>query len=360
MLTGRRPTLALLLLLATFGAPPGDAASRTRIDGASRLPDADAASEYWDLVARLDSGHRVFMRFLVTNEGPGRRWGVANGHVVTPQGDSLRMDNAKPKGSWELSPDGRRIHIASSILDLRHLPHKLEYDSDRRGVKLHLWFEPDQALALPREAELPGFHVDLLDASARARGTLWYAGLAEPIPVRGELAITHTWTERSEAELAARRIELFALGEDSSLYLSDLTLPDGRRRRWLAALRGGERWLTRDFEIALEGESEGGGYPVPAALRLRGPDLQGFVEIGEPLLRDDPFEALPQPFRWLLSLRLRPRRIWAETPYAIRLRTDPQAPEWTLRGLGFTSLTFAHPLPPALARAEAAAAAAAP
>ena len=52
-------------------------------DPAARLPKGGSAVEYWDLTMELDSGHHLFVRFAITNEGPGDQVGfvVEDGEV---------------------------------------------------------------------------------------------------------------------------------------------------------------------------------------------------------------------------------------------------------------------------------------
>ncbi len=63
------------------------------------------------------------------------------------------------------------------------------------------------------------------------------------------------------------------------------------------------------------------------------------------LLEDDPFEALPGPFRFLLSLKASPRRVWAESPYELRLGAPDAGAASVVEGSGITSVTFPNPLP---------------
>lgn len=331
--------LALLALPAAANGP------EDRGDGASRLPSGDSASEYWDLSIRLDSGHRVFARFLITNEGPGDHSAVAFGHVVMPDGSTRPFDNAKRAGDWELSADGLRLHIASSILDQRPPRPKFEYDSNRRGVKLHLWYQPDGAFPLPESPVLSGYASDLLAAAAPIKGTLWVEGMAEPLEVSGRLGASHTWTRRSESDLVARRIEFFSLDADTSLYLSDVLTPKGARHHWLVVEHAGERWASDAIEVGLEPAREASDYPVPAALRLSGAGIEGRIALGPELVQDAPFDALPQPFRFLLSFRARPRRVWLESPFELTLEAGPGRPAAVLRGSGLTGVTFTNPLP---------------
>jgi hypothetical protein len=313
--------------------------------GASRVASGQATSEHWDLMARLDSGHRVFARFLITDDGPGAGFAVAFGHVVLPDGSLRPFDNAKRSGEWEISPDGRRLRIASSILDQRPPRPKFEYDSDRRGIKIHLWYEPQAPLPQPGLAD---YGIDLLSTAAPARGTLWLKGMAAPLDVAGALALTHTWMQQSEFEIAARRIDFFSLGDGADLHVSELLTPDGRRVRSLVARRpgGGELALDGDrFELSLAPPPGPLDYPVPLALELGGPAVEGSIRLDSELLDEAPFDAVPQPFRFLLSLKARPRRFFADSRFELKLKSGPEGSEAILRGSGITAVTFARPLP---------------
>ena len=92
--------------------------SGPRCDPRTDLPGGSAASEYWDLAAHFVSGHRAYARFLITNEGPGERNGVAIGHVITPEGVAVEFRNGRLEDRWTLGERGRRLDIGSSLLDM--------------------------------------------------------------------------------------------------------------------------------------------------------------------------------------------------------------------------------------------------
>ena len=99
------PPLALwaslaVAALALAAAAPDPAAKR--VDPAARLASQGSASEYWDLVARLDSNHSVFARFMITNQGPGTRTALAVGHLVQPDGTVVPFHNGRRWGRWKI------------------------------------------------------------------------------------------------------------------------------------------------------------------------------------------------------------------------------------------------------------------
>ncbi len=117
------------------------ASERGSTSPAARVSKGNSSSEYWDAAALFESGHRVFARFSISNEGPGDDTGYAIGQVVFPDGTVVPFTNGRRKGRWQLSEDGLRMEIGSSVLDLRKPVRKLEVDKNTAGIKLFLRFE---------------------------------------------------------------------------------------------------------------------------------------------------------------------------------------------------------------------------
>ena len=340
----RRIRAAVLLawlvpaLLAAAPAPRGDPASR--------IGDGGSASEYWDLVARFDSGHHLFARFLITNEGPGEKTGVAYGHFVEPDGTVRSWRNGRRQKNWNLGPNGLLLEVGSSDLDMRTRPYGLRIH--KKKVKIDLRFEPTAPAAWDEEARGSEPAVDLLANSAPIRGSVWFRGMPARLELTGRISLTHTWMERSEAKVALRRLDFFSLGDEPAIHLRDFEAPDGTRSRWLAIVREGETLFeTNDFEISYEGRSDSrqsADYPIPRTLRFRGPTVRGEIRIEVGLVHHDPMQDIPQPFRFLLSLSMRPHRMWAESPFEVRVQSGPD--ELMIRGTGLTTVTYLNPPPP--------------
>ena len=321
---------------------------------AARLSRSDSASEYWDLAALFDSGHRVFARLSISNEGPGDETGYAIGQIVFPDGTVVPFTNGRRKGRWQLSDDGLRMEIGSTLLDWREPVHRLEVDKNRAGIKLQLRFESGRPAGLAWRSAPPGYDVDLVTLNAEVTGTLWARGVvAEPVSVRGSLSATHTWMEQTETELALRRIELrsIAASDESdtatSVFLLGLTAPSGKRRAWLVAEANGELLLdTHELEVRLEGSGPASvkGYPVPERLILSGPRIRGEITLEKLLVRHDPLELVPQPFRWFLSFKTRPSQLWLASSYQLVVQGAPGEAAIELDGAGATSIFFMNPL----------------
>lgn len=335
--------IVAMLWLCTPNA--GSASTPQTFTSAARYSAADSASEYWDFTARFDTEHRLFARFIITNEGPGKHSAVAVGHLIFPDGRVVRFKNGRKQGRWELSEDRLRIRIGSSILDQHGPTPKLEVDNDKRGVKIHLFYEPDGGPPAP--SHVPGIGFELLDSGAPVRGTVWVKDMDAPLRVSGTLAATHVWMDETESKLALRRIEFFALADDLSIYLSDVTAPEGARRRWLLVERNGEvLYSSERFELSFHAPMSGDeDYPLPATLRFAGNGLDGEIRLGRVVLEHDPLEVLPQPFRFLLSLRSRPHRVWADSPFEVTLQAGPDRSPLQFRGSGITNVTFLNPVP---------------
>jgi len=319
-----RWVLAAALVLAAGLAAAGPA----RIDPASRLPAGDDASESWDVTAVFESGHRFFARWMITNEGPGDRSAIAIGHLVFPDGRVVPFKNGRRAGRWELSDDGRRIRVASSILDQSGDPGRVEIDKNSDGIRIALQFERGAPGASGEEgagAVDGGSGFDVLATNAPVHGSVWVRGMPAPVEVRGRLAVTHAWTDVSDSTRELRRIEFLAPGESIAIHLSDVLAPDGTRGRQLLVERDGVA-LVRTGEFALEIEpspSSDEDYPIPAALRIDSARVTGEIRLGRVLVAHDPMEALPQPFRFLLSFKSRPQRVWVDSVYELRIALAP-------------------------------------
>jgi hypothetical protein len=340
--------ISLSLAAAALAAPlvaPDPAANR--VDPAARMAQQGSASEYWDLVARLDSNHRVFARFMITNQGPGTRTALATGHLVQPDGTVVPFHNGRRWGRWKLGPDGLRVEIGSSLLDLRGPVRRFEVDKRKKGIQIRLDYSPGQPRTV-REGRGPGgYAIDLLELAEPVEGSVWVAGMAEPLAVRGTIAVTHTWMGESESDLALRRIDALSMDAERGLFLTELATPGGERSRWLV-LRDRSQFVfeSGDFELWPEPPASAGidpDYPIPAALKLRGREVEGEIRLGGVLAQHDPLEALPQPFRLLLSFEMRPRRAWTDAFLEVRLNAGADRPALQVHGSGIASVTYLNP-----------------
>jgi len=340
------PSKSAPLLLAVLAAGLV-AAAPERGDPAARLSRADGALEYWDLVARFEQGHRLVARVLVTNEGPGEQTAVGVGHLIQPDGEVIEFRNGRLQERWSVSDDGRSLRIGSTQLGLAGPVRTLEYDNTKRGIEIRLRLRADGSARFPRTDEPPDYHVDVLDLAATVDATFLLPGMAAPVAISGRGTFVHTWMDDSEPSVVLRRIDFSSLDPGVQVYLRDLTTTGGEHHRWLVAVRDGRVLIdTRELDVDLESRrgSPVRGYPVPAALRLRGPGVSGRVTLDKKLLEHNPLGDLPQPFRFLLSFAMRPRRVWTDSSFSLRLDAAPGRAALELAGSGITSVTFLNPL----------------
>lgn|GEM_PF-1590333 len=340
------------LLALLVGMAPLLLATTERGTPNSRLSSGSSASEYWDIVARFDSNHSLFARFLITNDGPGDRTAVATWYLVDPDGMMVPFRNGRRESRWTLSPDGARLEIGSSVLDQRGAVHSLEYDSGKRGIRVHLRFAPGNAVASTDTGRDDQYAIDLLDVGTPVVGDLWLRGMSEPLAVNGSISVTHTWMDDDESDLALRRIEFSSSEQGDGVYLSDLTDPTGNRHRWLVVKQNGEAvYRTSDFQLQIERPPRWReGYPIPTSLRIHGSDVEGSIVAKKPLVEADPLDDIPQLFRFLLSFKMRPKRLWALASFDVEFRADPDLPAVSLRGSGVTTVTYLNPLPKTISR----------
>ncbi len=339
----RRRTLVLAALAAWLVA-----GSPERGDPAARLSEADGALEYWDVVARFDGGQRLVARVLVTNEGPGELTAVGVGHLMLPDGEIVEFRNGRLQGRWSVAGDRRSLRIGSTRLDLAGPVRTLEYDNDRRGIEIRLRFHVASPPRIPSSGEPGGYRVDLLDLATPVEGTILLPGLSAPLAITGRAALSHTWMDESEPRLVQRRIDFASLEAGDAFYLRDVLSAEGKSHRWLVLVHDSHVLLeTSDFSVELEagsGEPERA-YPVPSRLRIAAPGLTGTVTLGRRIVSHDPLGDLPQPFRFLLSFAMRPRRVWTDSPFSLRVGAAPGRDPIELDGNGITSVTYLNPLP---------------
>lgn len=334
-------TWGVLVCLAA-GAAPAQAPAPRPPSVVARLSDAAEAMEYWDVAAQLDSGHRFFARFLITNEGPGQHTAAAVGHLVLPDGAVAPIKYGRAREGWQLSPDRRRLKIASAVLDLSEPLWRVEIDSDTYGFKVRL--QLTRAAAPVSTEPLPGaYWVDVVTPTP-ARGTVWLRGMEAPLPVEGTVALTDTRMERNEADLVQRRAELFAGAGDLGIYLADLTLADGRRRGTLIVRDDTRvRYRSDDLPVIFGDRLTVPGdpaYPVPARWQIDRPAVRATVRLDREWLRWAPLDIVPQPFRFLLSLRAAPQLVWADADFELDLAStgDGGAPRAQGRGIALVAL----------------------
>ena len=319
------------------------------LDPAACLADTEWASEYWDLAVRLDSGHAVFARFLHTHTGPGDGNAVVTGHVVTPEGSAHEFRNGRRAEHWKLSADGRRLDVGSSHLDLSGPRYRLEIAKKR--VKLDLHFVPTGRTHTPPEATPVGYRVDLLASSAPVTGSLWLKGMQEPVEVLGHATLVHTGMREREASLALRRIEFFSLQNGTAVYLLEILTPTHQRTRWMNISDDNRTsFSTTEVDVtalgdACEGRREGpcskqAEYWAPKSLGVKSRGLEAQLRLEKMLLAGDPLELLPGPIRWVVSLVMRPHRVWAETAFDVTLWPGPEHLPIPQQGSGTTAITF--------------------
>ena len=336
-------TLILAVLAARTAAQTPAAAPP---DLAARLSDAPAAMEYWDLTGQFRSGHRLFARFLITNEGPGSHTGAAVGHLILPTGAITPLKWGRTRDDWTISPDGLRLKIGKAVLDLSTAATVFDVDSDKQGIKIHVEFTRTGApIAADRD---PGAYRVEVVTPVPAHGTVWVRDTATPVPVDGTMALTHSWMERSEAEIVRQRSEVLAATEDGGLYFSDVAFVDGRRRSSLIVTRAGRVvYRVEDLPVAFTGAATGSGdarYPVADTWESRTADVQFVARLQREWLRWNPLDIIPAPFNWLLALKTRPQRLWADAEVSLTLAAQPDHPALAARGTGVAVVTFHQPV----------------
>jgi hypothetical protein len=305
------------------------------LDPAARLLEGSDASEYWTLYIELDSGHRIAQRFLLSNAGPGDHNAIAIGHLVEPGRKPYRYENGRRRARWTLSADRLFFDIAASHLDLHRPKGELRITKDDIEIRLFFDFsESGLAGRVPSDRLPEKYHVDVLAVAAQTRGTIHAPWMSEPLETRGRTWLAHTWTRRDEARLLDRRIEIFAYENGTSFYGLEIQRGQEFERAWVLAESDSMGMIESLINIpASWTESEPTGsngrtrsYPIPSQFEFSGESHTGQITLGQEWLHFDPLAVIPQPFRWFVRRKSKPRQVWAEAQIGVRLSTALETP----------------------------------
>lgn len=338
----------LLLALAALGAAPAADRVVARGDPAARLPSGALAGEYWDLVARFESGHVLLATVTLANTALGGRTAVAVGQLTEPDGTAHPFSRVEIGDGYRIAADGRRLELGSIVLDQSQATRRFEVDKNELGIEVAI--DPMGTPAWPEDAA-PGCPLDVLEVAGPASGR-FRAADREPVPLRGLAALTHRWMPDLEVACLQRGVELFAMDGELGLYFREALGPEGEARRWLLVQRGGRTLHRGPADADLHWTEDAGGYPELAALRVAAPGVEARAETGAAIGSFEPLDRLPAPLRALLALRTRPRVVWS-APQATVVLEEPSgagaaapAERVRRRAPALVKLSYTNPLPP--------------
>lgn len=265
------------------------------------------------------------------------------GQLVTPEGEIVRFRTGDSAGDWTLSPDGRRLELEKALLDQGDGELRIRFE--KKKVKLDLRVRTTGPAAWSSNLSRAGYAVDLLESAAPIEGTIWTRGMPAPLAVRGVVGETHRWFDDLEAHLVQRRIELFSLDGKDAIYLIDARTPKGESHAWLVVQRGGRTLRELEVDVTVVGGSAQDGYGVPQELRLSGAGVSGTIRFGREIARYAPLGDLPTPIRVVVSVAMKPLRVWSAASFELELGAPASAAPISLRGEGIGEVTFLNPLP---------------
>jgi hypothetical protein len=343
-------------MVAPAFAASADGVGTSRGTPTARLLTSEFSSEHWELTARFNSGHFLFVDFLITNIGWGDRSAAVTGHVLTPEGKTYSFHSGRREGRWTLSPDRLRLDCGKSSLDL-HTP-RYQFTVTKKNLRLQITFRPDETATWSESLTRSGYALDLLAAAVPVKGSLWLDEAKDSVPLEGTLTATHSWMNELGSSLILRRLEFFSLREELPLYGLDLMTPEGSHRRWLVMKHQGKTSAWDEFALSTDDThplTKDAGYTIPSSMHFQGTEAQGDLQFARLLLSNDPFEHLPTPLRFLASvtLHMNPRRLWTLSPFHVITPQEPRSPEGNTplsppghyEGVGITTFTYLNPLP---------------
>lgn len=328
---------AVAALALASPAPAGAVAAAPAV----RMPAGELAGEYWDVIARLDSGHLLIAQTYISNLGPGDRSAGAVGYLVSSDGKVESFKRSEPEGKWRLV-DGRWIDLHSVELDPAGPPRRFSVGRDELGVDLVM-----KNGGAPRNGGTisSACPVELLEMASPADAELRTKKGAAPKKTRAHVAMTHRWTQSLESDCTLRRVELFVLERELGLYFSETTTPDGALHRWLVVRRGERVVFEGDPGAAKVRWSTGaGGFAPPDSVRFSVAGIEAHVRFEEePLATLDPTERLSVPVQLLVATRSRPRLSWMRAPYDVSVSSEGGKSR-SFRGDAVAKVSYLNPL----------------
>lgn len=336
----RLPVWAAILVVATASLAETVPEVRKTPDPAARLLSGSDASEYWTLYVELESGHRITQRFLLTNAGPGEHTAVAVGHLVEPGRAPYRYENGRRRARWTLSEDRLFFDIAASHLDLHRPRGELRITKD--DIEIRLFFEfaaSDLAASVPSSRLPPGYAVDVLAVAAPTSGTLRAPWMTEPKEVRGRTWMAHTWTDKAEAQLLDRRIDLYAGGPERAFYGLQLRNGPPFSSHWFIGRNATGQIIESPIHVIdtwtesprPQDERGSSAYPLPGSFEVKRGAHAGVIAITREWLRYDPLGVIPNPFRWFIRKSTEPQEVWADARIDVTLFAAPGSPSLPTR-----------------------------
>ena len=330
----RRRAIARVAIVLGLGLGWGAAAGAA--SNAVRLPEGEFAGESWDLIASLDTGHRIVAQAALSNLGPGDHKAVVLGHLIGPDGSVVRFKRSEPAGKWALTGGGHGLDLHSISLDPFGPERRFVVAKDDLGIDLRL----RRASAPAREQKTGACSFELLEPGAPASVTLRLGARATAIATQGRVALTHRWSSALESECVLRRVEVFGLERELGFYFSETTTPQGDVSRWLVAERDGRVLFAGDpGDAPVRWGSAADGFAPPASARFAAAGLSARIDFEPAIASVDPTERLPATVQWLLQTRTKPRLSWMRAPFELRTATG------TIVGEALAKVTYSNPLP---------------
>jgi hypothetical protein len=191
---------------------------------------------------------------------------------------------------------------------------------------VRLSFAPNGREATPAGAVPDGYHYEILAQASEAEAQVWVKGMEAPRALAGRATLIHAWTQGAEWDSILRRIELFSTQADS---------------------HGETVFSDTDFQIRMSGAKQLAGetrYWVPESLHVESPSAKGEIVLKRIAAEHDPLGDIPQPFRFIVSLSMRPHRVWADAEFEVTLRPGPTAHSLHHQGAGVAVVTFLNPV----------------
>ena len=322
----------------------GSDARPTSDDLIPKLHSAEAYSERYGLLARLDGGGKVKINFTISNLGWSDAKGAAQVVVKMPGEDKYKFKKKVNKGDWSYSKKNFKLDIADTVIESKG-KRKFELRHDGK-VKVRLTMTSDTPMWSPGRGRLDvgdGYmKINMFALRSTAKGKVKIGGeWREVKSTRGAYG-DHVSTNIAPYDLATRFSKARVYDDENDVFFlwREIKLTEDNGGDSITWMMVGYKdkivFSDPDAEIKFgKVRKDKVGYEIPYAVQLEGKDGEDKVKLvmrAKKMRRTDLLKSYGNLVRMVASSVSKPFNYNFRCEYALEMQI--QGAKATVRGKG--------------------------
>lgn len=325
--------------------------------GAHYLDGVEDYIEYWTHAFSFKSGHALFVRFLVTNLGPGDNKGAVQGHLITPEGRVHSFIDGER--------DGSKYSYSTGSLGFS-LRGRHSLSGDGSSFQMKLGNDEGDTISLNWTNAVPGYSPGKLVFGAAKQSYLNFSVMSpkatvtatinaggQSVSTEGVGYADHWHTNYAQHESTSAWYTLVGFAGDYSFNLTNVvgSKKFGKKRLpFLAIAKGGELVATSNrvgFSLSAMKKDPKRGYRVPNRYRVTykdkksGDSLVATIKVRKRLQRYDIIAGLSPLERFIVERLTKPVQYRFSTE--IRLKGKVGGQDVDVTGEGLAEVVHVNP-----------------